>query len=892
MKNFLFAEMIFNEEEKPGQLRFKCKAPNCNSKYFTKIRDVNYKNKHFFKFPADTALRKKWFDAINENWQDKLIDTKCTQIFLCEDHFDEKLFNSTLKSKFILRSQATPTIFNKKSESPNTLETFACFSPIGTTETENNNFTISSPVFSFQTNREEQETKIASSFKRNVPNSFEFPKNKRAKRLNLSRSQKNEILYKTITKQRVKISKLRKKVKVIRNKQKFLKKNNETKYLNSIQSNFPETGARFIQSLIENSSKKRPTWTTQDKAFALTLYRRGPKSYKFLRHSLKLPSPSTLKKSLNHIKFDTGLNEHLLKKLSVQVSRMEDRDRCCSLMFDEMAISPGLFYRKDLDKFVGYVDLGNILGRSLEIADHTLVFMIQGLYKKWKQPVAFFFTKHSVKTWDLKKILTEIITSLQSIGLKIFCTICDQGSTNVACMKLLVSRENEQYNDYIYTINNQKIIHLFDVPHLLKNTRNCLYSNDIIFEQGKVAKIEYMYNCFQIDKNSRFSMLFKLKDNYFEQKGPHKMKVSIAAKMLSNRMACAIQSMCAYSNLLPAEAIHTSEFINDIDQLFDSCNGRTIHPESDKFFRCNISHTSPHISFWQKMLPKIESWKFKAKSFPHCEKSSIPFKKGWLISIKGFLRLWKLCKESGFQHLALRYVNQDCLENLFCTLRQHGRGNRYPLADQFISSLKTALLNNLIKSVSRNSNCETDDVDILENLRDYLENPLPNPFVPFNMPEVNFRLTKKIEKLENTELTAVSYVCGYIYRKFKSFNVHCEQCKKNLLTPDELLYSSQHFYTMFREHDEHRRLFYVSEDFAICVANIYDNTIHFFEKFGYINNVVRTLVNILIEKINFDWLTCVDHKNNLKKILTEETIFLVIKKYSKQKYQNKKLLKK
>jgi hypothetical protein len=37
----------------------------------------------------------------------------------------------------------------------------------------------------------------------------------------------------------------------------------------------------------------------------------------------------------------------------------------------------------------GFVDLGNH-GRTSNIAYHALVFMLHGLYNKWKQPVAYY----------------------------------------------------------------------------------------------------------------------------------------------------------------------------------------------------------------------------------------------------------------------------------------------------------------------------------------------------------------------------------------------------------------------------------------------------------------------------------------------------------------------
>lgn len=53
-------------------------------------------------------------------------------------------------------------------------------------------------------------------------------------------------------------------------------------------------------------------------------------------------------------------------------------DKYCCLVFDEMLISPELMICSDLDKIVREVDQG-LLRRCNKIADHSSVFMVQGL---------------------------------------------------------------------------------------------------------------------------------------------------------------------------------------------------------------------------------------------------------------------------------------------------------------------------------------------------------------------------------------------------------------------------------------------------------------------------------------------------------------------------------
>lgn len=71
---------------------------------------------------------------------------------------------------------------------------------------------------------------------------------------------------------------------------------------------------------------------------------------------------------------------------------MEDMDKHCVSLFDEIALKNRLIYNEAMDKVETFVDLGTRenMVRNKKIAGHGLVFMIQGLKQKFKQPVAHF----------------------------------------------------------------------------------------------------------------------------------------------------------------------------------------------------------------------------------------------------------------------------------------------------------------------------------------------------------------------------------------------------------------------------------------------------------------------------------------------------------------------
>lgn len=82
----------------------------------------------------------------------------------------------------------------------------------------------------------------------------------------------------------------------------------------------------------------------------------------------------------------------------------------------------------------------------------------------------------------------------------------------MSCIKQLVNPEREKVNNYVYSVNNKPIIHIFDIPHPLKNIRNSLYNYDIVYaNQKQIVKIKYVPDGYNMNKNNRMKALVKVK---------------------------------------------------------------------------------------------------------------------------------------------------------------------------------------------------------------------------------------------------------------------------------------------------------------------------------------------------------------------------------------------
>jgi UDP:flavonoid glycosyltransferase YjiC (YdhE family) len=73
----------------------------------------------------------------------------------------------------------------------------------------------------------------------------------------------------------------------------------------------------------------------------------------------------------------------------------------------------------------------------MNTANHALVFAIHCLHRKWKQPVAYYFSCGSTKVEMIVQFLSEVLDTCQDAGLQVVATVCDMGANNFKALKLL-----------------------------------------------------------------------------------------------------------------------------------------------------------------------------------------------------------------------------------------------------------------------------------------------------------------------------------------------------------------------------------------------------------------------------------------------------------------------
>ena len=164
------------------------------------------------------------------------------------------------------------------------------------------------------------------------------------------------------------------------------------------------------------------------------------------------------------------------------------------------------------------------------------------------------------------------------------------------------------------------------------------------------------------------------------------MRVNLAVQVLSGTVSSALYTH-SISGKLPKAAIHTAEFVQKVDKLFDCFNSSSRHHYKDVL--AAVTSDSCHLNFITQMKDYL--LKLQVCAPPHVRIHCIH---GWLINLSSVEALWQdLQSYSGVRYLLTRRLNQDCIENLFAKLRVRFGNCDHPTAYNFIKGLRSVMTN-------------------------------------------------------------------------------------------------------------------------------------------------------------------------------------------------------
>jgi hypothetical protein len=95
-----------------------------------------------------------------------------------------------------------------------------------------------------------------------------------------------------------------------------------------------------------NVQVKGRRYTTDEKIFASALFKQSGRAYTKLRQIFALPTRQTMMGMLNKVPITAGFNKVIFQNLKNAVSKLSNRDKLCTQIFDEMSIMPHIMKLK------------------------------------------------------------------------------------------------------------------------------------------------------------------------------------------------------------------------------------------------------------------------------------------------------------------------------------------------------------------------------------------------------------------------------------------------------------------------------------------------------------------------------------------------------------------
>lgn len=655
-----------------------------------------------------------------------------------------------------------------------------------------------------------------------------------------------------------------------------------TKKLESILNKVTEVQRSFILSILRNALREPSgrRYSEEEQILFLSIYKKSPTAYRYFRTFLPLPAISTLKKLLQKIPMETGVNAETRKRL-IEAGKQakNDKQKTVILLWDELLLGLGLHYDHQADKVVGFEDWGNV--RTSKFSDHSLVFMLRFVDSGDVIPLSFSFCNAQTTTGQLLYSIKEIVGAIKDAEFNLVATVCDGGSSNRSAInRLLRDTEKDKGKEFVYksgciVLYGMEIFPLYDPPHLKKCVRNNLLDKDLEFDcdlssrstkkqpvQRKFASWQHIIDVYEIDvygqQNRRF--LKKLTERHVYSHKIKKMRVKNALQIFSNSVAGRLEALSGAperntslgKKSIPEEGKNTAWICGFFNAVADSLNGKVKIDESSDL-RTLMTDTSFHLHFFKEAARKISNMHYvnpKTKKPVMHQPPSLNNLKETLLRIP---LLWKKLKTLGFENLKTVHLNQDPLENFFCRIRQCGMSNHKPTCFQFFGNFKTLVINNVSKLQSEGANCIDDGSKFALSWQIYFPAistteittvTAPSCTLPPEKMKFSFCKSDSIPE-KGTISTGTDYILKQMYTSLISLS-NCDKCKSVM---EQLAFTSSNS-TMKRM----SKLEAIVEDVKSILSRVLSPILHS-------RNFVQNTVEFLKKEIDGDIFSCSPHRS-------------------------------
>jgi len=172
---------------------------------------------------------------------------------------------------------------------------------------------------------------------------------------------------------------------------------------------------------ISRKSTKGLKWLPSTVKDALVLKMQcGTTGYEELRKKIPYPSARTLQRHIQHIVFRSGIIDEVFDMTLAIIRNLKEEELECVMAMDEMALDASERIEPSTNQPIGRVTLQSHSG----LANKALVFILGGISARWKQTVAYHFTRARKEDEDsiadgkeVGDIIVDIIRRAEQVGL-------------------------------------------------------------------------------------------------------------------------------------------------------------------------------------------------------------------------------------------------------------------------------------------------------------------------------------------------------------------------------------------------------------------------------------------------------------------------------------------
>ena len=411
-----------------------------------------------------------------------------------------------------------------------------------------------------------------------------------------------------------------------------------------------------------------------------------------------LPCPDTLKAYTGRSTGKVGVTPLIEQRLEIESRRLSEREREASLLIDEMSIKESRIYLRNLDKFVGQVDMDGVVPVKDDnrLANKMLAFVLSGLNTKYSIPVAVFLVEKL--TGEQQYRLTKhVMRKVHGRRFHIDRLVTDNNKVNTKMFKLFGKGVLRFEIDHPI-VPNRKLYLSFDYCHIVKNMRNLHADRTFIINGKKVTwePIKQIYDTqSSVTGNCCKLLVFVrgLTRKHVEPNNTERQNVKFAIDIFSPEMIAALESF--HENDIPGfedieehvrfltwmrkwflchDVSSTTQFINQ--RLSDSMPFMEINDERLLWLE-NEGLQYPRQ--WKERAPKPENFLTK-ETFEAFEFTT--------LSTVACIR-YKL--NQGYDFVLTRRFSSDNVERLFSSVRQFNGGNYNVEAKAAISAVEKIL---------------------------------------------------------------------------------------------------------------------------------------------------------------------------------------------------------